>query len=176
MSEAWVALLRAVNVGGRNTVPMAGLRQAFEESGCSDVRTYIQSGNVLFTRQISDRSDLAVLLERTVRETFGVAAAVILRTAGEVAEVARRRPFGDETSSLHVTFLAGKPDQASVEGLEQLDVAPEQFKVVGSEVYLHLPSGLGRARLTPALLEHRLGVTGTTRSWKTVARLADMAS
>jgi uncharacterized protein (DUF1697 family) len=173
--SGWVALLRGINVGGRNSVPMAELKKLFDAHGCLAVRTYIQSGNVLFTHELSDRAKLAELLESAVSDSFGVSATVVLRTFHEIDKVARAEPFGPDNSKTVVTFLAMKPAREAVITLESLDVAPDRVAVVGSDVFLHYPNGVSGARLTGALLERELGVPGTARNWKTVTRLAQLA-
>jgi uncharacterized protein (DUF1697 family) len=175
MNQVWVALLRGINVGGRNAVPMAGLRSAFEEAGCRDVRTYIASGNVVFTKRASDRGRLARLLERTVDETFGVPAVVVLRTGEELRKLVRSKPFGADTSGAFVTFLAEKPDAKAVRSLKETDFAPDELEVAGTEVFLRYPNGLAKAQLTSAMLERKLGVAGTNRNWRTVVRVAELA-
>jgi uncharacterized protein (DUF1697 family) len=175
VDHVWIALLRGINLGSRNRVPMAGLRQAFEEAGCESVATYIQSGNVVFVKKASDRGALARKLEQAVRDGFDVSAAVVLRTSGELAKVVRSHPFGRDTSHSVVTCLAEKPGRAAVRRLEALDIAPDRFEVVGSDVFLHYPNGFQGARLTGALLERHLEVAGTARNWRTVARLTELA-
>jgi uncharacterized protein (DUF1697 family) len=173
MAQTWVALLRGVNVGGRAKVSMAELRRACEEAGLGDVRTFIQSGNLLFTSSKS-RAALVALLERLLAESLGVPARAILRSDKEIAKVAGTRPFGADTSSLYVMFLADRPDREGVRTLAGLETGPEQFKVAGSEVYLSYPNGLGRAKLTPARFERALAIAGTARNWRTVSRLAEL--
>ena len=173
--DGWVALLRGINVGGRNKVPMAGLRSVLEESGCSDVATYIQSGNVVFTKKASDRGRLARRLERAIEDAFGVSPVVVLRTFDEIGRVVRAHPFGEDTSKTYVAFLAKEPSREDVRSLEQLDVAPDRLEVVGSDVYVQYPNGLQGARLSAAQLERRLRAPATVRNWRTVTRLAEMA-
>jgi uncharacterized protein (DUF1697 family) len=172
----WAAFLRAINLGPRNKVPMALLREAFEEAGCTDVRTYIQSGNVLFRARGRDAAALGRRLERAVAETCGVKSTVVLRTWSELRRVVASHPFGADTSRSAVTFLAAKPTAAAVRRLRALDIAPDEVKVVGRDVYLRYPDGLQGSRLTGALLERELGVAGTNRNWRTVARLVEMVS
>ena len=171
--DGWVALLRGINVGGRNTVPMAELRTLFERMGCGSVSSYIQSGNVLFTNEAADRDALSRQLELAVAETFGVSSPVVLRTIAELARVAGSHPFGADTSKTHVAFLGREPGDA--QALDGLDVAPDRFELVGSEVFLRYPNGVHGSRLTGALLERRLGVVATLRNWRTVTRLAELA-
>jgi len=169
----WVALLRGINLGGRNKVPMAELRELFEETGCGSVSTYIQSGNVLFTHPAGGRDALARRLEQAVQETFGVSSPVVLRTTAELVRIACSHPFGADTSRSHVAFLDREP--ADPHALESLDVAPDRFELAGSEVYLLYPNGVHGSRLTGALLERRLGAIATLRNWRTVTSLAELA-
>jgi uncharacterized protein (DUF1697 family) len=155
---------------------MAALRSAFEDAGCRSVVTHLQSGNALCTHPLADRRALAQTLEDAIEGAFGVSTPVILRTAAEVGEVSRARPFGPDTSHAHVAFLAGEPQPEAVRELAALDLAPDRFEVVGSDVFLHYPNGVSGARLTTAVLERRLGVASTIRNWRTVARLAELAA
>jgi uncharacterized protein (DUF1697 family) len=171
MAERWVALLRGINLGPRNKVPMAELRRVFEEAGCEGVQTYIQSGNVVFTKSAPDRAEL----ERAVADAFGVSSAIVLRTADQLAKVTASHPFGRDTSKSSVTFLAEKPKAAAVRRLQELDIGTDRVEVIGSDVFLHYPNGVQGARLTGALLEKTIGVAGTNRNWRTVAKLAELA-
>jgi uncharacterized protein (DUF1697 family) len=169
----WVALLRGINVGGRNSVPMAGLRDLFEQHGCGSVSSYIQSGNVLFTHEATARAALARQLADAVAGTFGVASPVVLRTTVEIVRVSASHPFGEDTSRTHVAFLDREPDDPGA--LEPKDIAPDRFELTGAELYLLYPNGVHGSRLTGALIERRLGVTATLRNWRTVTRLAELA-
>ncbi len=175
MAQGWVALLRGINLGARNKVPMPELRGVLEDAGLGDVRTYIQSGNVLFTKQAKDRAALTRKLEREVKKAFGVDAPVVLRTFAEIRKVAGARPFGKDTSDMHVTFLVGKPKAAAVRAVRALDIAPDQVKVAGEDVFVKLPNGVQGAKLGGALLEKTIGGPGTMRTFRTVAKLAEMA-
>ena len=172
--HGWVALLRAINLGARNKVPMAALRDVFAGAGASNVRTYIQSGNVVFTAPTSGGAALARKLERAVDDAFGVPAAVVLRTFAELQRVVDSHPFGRDTSTTMVAFLARKPPAAKVRAVRALDIAPDQVEIAGSDVYLSYPNGVQGATLTGARLEKQLGVAATVRNWRTVARLAEM--
>jgi uncharacterized protein (DUF1697 family) len=171
----WVALLRGINLASRNRVPMAQLKQVFEETGAEKVRTYIASGNVLFTSRRSRRAALGRTLEQAVEERFGVAARVVLRTFDEIQDVAASHPFGRDASKTQVAFLDGKPSAAKVKALESLEIAPDRVHVAGSDAYLHYPNGVQGARLSGALLEKELGVAATVRNWRTVTKLAELA-
>ena len=170
----WVALLRAINLGARNKVPMAELRAAFEAAGCTDVQTYIQSGNVVFRAPSRSAPALRRRLEAAVEKQCGVTSTVVLRTWPELRRLVAFHPFGADTSKSAVTFLAEKPTAAAVRRLQELDVAPDEAKIVGRDVHIHYPRGIQGSRLTGALLERTLGVQGTNRNWRTVARLAEL--
>ncbi len=174
----YVALLRAVNLGARNKVSMADLRQVFLGLGAEDVATYLQSGNVIFKSRSQKPGQLVVAVEGEINRVLGLSLTVILRTDGELAHVVKANPFangGREPAKLHVTFLADSPESARVRELAAQDVEPDELSVVGREVYLHCPNGYGRSRLTNAYLEKQLGTAATTRSWKTVTKLAELA-
>ncbi len=175
MAQGWVALLRGINLGSRNRVPMAELREVFEAAGCAGVRTYIQSGNVVFSSPRRGREALARLLEQAVEDAFGVAAPVVLRTSKELTTVAGSHPFGRDTTHSHVSFLAADPDPAGAERLAAL-AGEDELAVVGRDVFLRYPNGFQGARLTGPLLERHLGVAGTIRNWRTVTKLAELAA
>lgn len=170
----WVALLRGINLGARNKVGMAELRQVLADAGLDDVRTYIQSGNVVFGAS-GQREALRRRLEREIEKGFGFEVPVVLRKAAEIRKVAAARPFGEDTANTHVSFLLARPKAAAVRAVHALDVAPDEVEVVGSEVFVKLPNGVQGAKLGGALLEKTIGVPGTMRTLRTVAKLAEMA-
>ncbi|MDY7103617.1 MAG: DUF1697 domain-containing protein [Actinomycetota bacterium] len=173
MTSTYVALLRAVNVAGHGKVTMAELRAAFESAGFGDVRTYIQSGNVVFT---SSSPVSAADVERAVGEALGAEPTIMLRTAEEIASVAERNPYGDvDTGEIHVGLLAEPPAPEVAAGLDVADLAPEGATVVDADVYLHLPNGVGRSKL-PNRVAKQLDAPMTIRNWRTVAKLADLAN
>jgi uncharacterized protein (DUF1697 family) len=166
-----VALLRGVNVGGRK-LPMAELRELVESLGYDDVRTYIQSGNLLFRAAKRPR---AAELEAAIEERFGLGVDVILRTPANLAAVARRDPFPRaERAKLHVGFMAAKPAASLVAALDGEPFLPDEFAVVGTELYLHLPGGMARTKL-PDYVLRRLKVPTTVRNWNTVTKLVELS-
>ena len=172
----YVALLRGINVGGKAKVPMAALRDVCESAGCEDVVTYIQSGNVVFTSRLS-ADKLRTALEAAVAAEFGVKAAVMIRTANEMASVVGRNPYPDaDEKTVHVGFLHAAPDATTKKCLAAIDCAPEDVTAVGRHLYLHLPNGMGRAAL-PVQLERCLRPKPVTvRNWRTVTKLVEMSS
>ena len=171
----YIALLRGINVGGRNKVPMAALRETCESIGCADVATYIQSGNVVLTSPL-DAKKLRAALESAIAEQIGVSPVVVIRTHQQLADVIAGNPFPKaDTDHLHVAFLGDKPDAGQVAGLAELDHPPEEVAVRGSDAYFHLPNGLGRAKL-PELFGRRVKTPATVRNWRTVNKLLQMSS
>lgn len=169
MPSVHVALLRGVNVGGHAKVPMVELRAVLEQLGFGDVRTYIQSGNVVFT---SASEPSAAAIERALADAFGLDIAVMLRTAPDLAAIVAANPY-PETAKVHVAFLA-TPVSAQVD-LDRDRHPPETFSLAGREVYFHLPNGMGRAK-APDYVSRQLKVPMTVRKWKTVTTLAGMAA
>jgi uncharacterized protein (DUF1697 family) len=174
----YVALLRAVNVGGKNLLPMAELRAALSGRGLEDVSTVLQSGNVLF-HSAEREHGAAELVGDTIEKSFGLRIGVVVRAARELMSVAERNPFlatGQklDPATLHVAFLAERPAAAAVATLDPNRSAPDAFVVDGREVFLSYPNGSGRSRLTLDYLERQLKAHGTVRNWRTVQRLATL--
>jgi uncharacterized protein (DUF1697 family) len=172
---AYAALLRGINVGGKNKVPMPQLKAVFDELGHADVVTYIQSGNVVFRAAKAD----AGAIEKRIKEEFGFDVTVVLRTSAELARAAGGNPFlvrGAETKPLYVVFLDRKPAAEAVQQLDPDRSPGDRFSVVGRDVYLDLANGAGRTKLNLDYLERRLKVKGTARNWNTVLKLVELTS
>lgn len=173
-----VALLRGINVGGRNKLPMAELAALFEAQGCAGVRTYIQSGNVVFSAPEALVGSLGAAISARIDDAYAMVVPVVLRSAAELETVVEANPFlarGADPAMLHVAFLSEEPDPARVARLDPRRSPPDAFEVVGAHVYLHLPGGMGRTKLTNAWLDRGLGLVSTARNWRTVVQLATMA-
>jgi uncharacterized protein (DUF1697 family) len=173
-----VALLRAVNVGGRK-VAMAELRAMLEAMGFGGVRTLLQSGNAVFESDAKAEA-LETKLEAAIAQRFGLHSDVMVRTPAEMEAVLEACPFPEaakaDPARLLVMFLKRTPDAAGVEALHDAVAAmPEQVAVKGREAYLVYPQGVGVSKLTNVLAENRLGVRGTARNWNTVGKLAALA-
>ena len=176
----YVALLRAVNVGG-NSISMSDVRDTFASLGCSDVRTYLQSGNIVFSAArtasgVRTRS-LEKKFEQGLLRDFGRDITVLVRSANELAAVAGGNPFQDRTddpTKLHVTFLAERPSVNKKDEFSTGKIDEDEFRLEGSEVYLFCPNGYGRSKLVNSFFEKKLGVQSTTRNWKSVKKLTEM--
>jgi uncharacterized protein (DUF1697 family) len=176
-SGVHVALLRGINLGGRQ-VPMKELAAIFVEAKCREVRTYIQSGNVVFQTAAADAGRLAARVEKALLARFGFEVPVVTRSAAELRAVAGANPYlraGADPGTLHVAFLAERPSPARVAALDPERSPPDRFTVNGSEIYLHCPKGYGNTKLTNSYFDAKLGTTSTVRNWKTVLTLLEMA-
>lgn len=168
----YVALLRGINVGGHNKVAMAALRSTCESVGCTDVATYIQSGNVVLISELSENS-LRAALERAIVEQLAVSPTVMIRSATEMAAVVDETPYPEAAdNTVHVGFLHEPLDATP---LHDLEASPEEFTVSGRHLYLYLPDGMGRAQL-PVELGRRVKAPMTLRNWRTVSKLLQMAT
>jgi uncharacterized protein (DUF1697 family) len=175
----WIALLRAVNVGGRNMVSMPRLRAALTADGFGDVRTYLQSGNIV--ARAPQRSTAAVekRIASVIAQAFDMTVPVVARTPAQLAEVIEGNPFpaaaAERPKLLHVTFLAGDPAADGVAAMHSDDLTKHCSRVDGRHLYVDYVDGVHGSKLTPAYFERRLGVEGTARNWRTVLALAEMA-
>lgn len=177
--ETRVALLRGINVGGKNKLRMADLSALFTKAGCAGVQTYIQSGNVVFDAPAAVADGLPARIERAIADRFGYRIPVVMRTAGELAAISRGNPFlagGAAPDTLHVVFLPGVADADRVAALDQDRSPPDELLALGREIYLRCPDGFGRTRITSAYLDATLATTTTVRNWRTVEKLAELAS
>ncbi len=177
MLEAYVGLLRGINVGGHNKLPMKELTAIFGKAGCEDVRTYIQSGNVIFTAAPALAASIAERIAVQIFKVFGYRTPVVLRSGQQLREVIAANPFLKAKvpeEFLHVMFLADEPGAHLVAGLDPERSPGDFFQVLGKDVYLHLPNGVARSKLTNAYFDSKLKTTGTQRNWRTVCKLAAM--
>jgi uncharacterized protein (DUF1697 family) len=168
-----VALLRGINLGAKRRVPMADLRELLGELGYEDVRTVLQSGNVIFTGAAAKARET---LEAGLADRYGFKVDVVLRTMDELATVVEKEPFGEEATNLtryFVVFLPGKPDADALKALEEEDFAPDQLKAGGRELYAWCPEGMQNSRLMRALGKPGLAETATVRNMSTVRKLLE---
>jgi uncharacterized protein (DUF1697 family) len=174
-----VALLRGINVGGKNRLPMRELSRMFGDAGCREVRTYIQSGNVVFEAPAKVVKRLSGVIADRIEAELGLRVPVVLRSAEELAAVLEANPFLDraaEEKQLHVMFLADHPAPGRVAALDPARSPPDEYAVVGRDVFLLCPNGMARSKLTNAWLDRALGTVSTSRNWRTVKKLHAMAS
>jgi uncharacterized protein (DUF1697 family) len=169
----YVGLLRGVNVGGKNKLPMAELRALFESLDHTNVSTFIQSGNIVFT---TAKPIAAKDLERAIAKQFGIAPSVMLRTPQELRKIVKSNPFsGVDPSTLHVGFMEQKPSAAAVKQLDSERFLPDELAIRGREIYFHLPNGMGRTKLPP-YVDRQLKIPTTVRNWNTVNKLIELGA
>ncbi|HTA28879.1 MAG TPA: DUF1697 domain-containing protein [Candidatus Cybelea sp.] len=174
----YIAMLRGINVSGHNPVKMEQLRAAFGSLGFANVKTYVQSGNVVFEAK-GPASELSAKIEEKILCDFGFAVPVLLKTAKEMADIVKRNPFlkdkAIDQSKLHVTFLSGTPPKTALELLQPLARGEEQLRVLDREIYLYCPDGYGNTKLNNTAIEKKLSCRATTRNWNTTKTLLAMA-
>jgi uncharacterized protein (DUF1697 family) len=174
--SAYVALLRGINVGGKNLLPMADLVALFSTERCAHIRSYIQSGNVVFTAEDACARTLESAIPAAIFKRFGFSPAVVLRAAGELEQIVASNPFADaDTGLLHVGFLTSAPDRTAIASLDPDRSPGDSFVVRGREIYLHLANGMGKTKLTNAYFDSKLKAVSTFRNWRTVKKLIELA-
>lgn len=174
----YIALLRGINVSGKNKLPMAGLRALAETLDFQQPKTYIQSGNLIFHSEEEDQKLFAENLSKGIQEKFGFDVPVLILSQQELEDILKNNPFliKEQDDKLHVSLLAEEPSTANLKKLEGVDKGREEFVLKGKTLYLFMPDGYGRAKLTNNFLEGRLKVSVTTRNWKTMNMLAELAA
>jgi uncharacterized protein (DUF1697 family) len=175
----FVSMLRAVNVGGTSRIKMDALQAVYESIGLKDVRTLLQSGNVVFRSTLKNRDQLVRRIKQELERQLELEIEVVLRTLAEVASIVERGPVlspDADKAKLLVMFLSGVPEAAAQAALVKWHKdrkGPEMLEMRGPEIYLYYPEGVGRSKLTGALLENRLNVVGTARNWNTLEKLLE---
>jgi uncharacterized protein (DUF1697 family) len=176
----YIAILRGINVSGKNIIRMDALRELFISMGFSDVVTYIQSGNAVFRAHDTGSEALVSKISEGISKTFGLKVPVIARTSAELSEVIGKNPFLKEkdilVEKLHVTFLSAVPASEDVKKLESVRSGNDRFIQKGREIYLYCPNGYGNTKLSNTAIESKLKVTATTRNWNTINKLLDLSN
>ncbi len=179
MNQAYVALLRGINVGGANRLPMARLRTLFIEAGASDVETLIQSGNVVFAATMASAPNIVDDVAGGIGLEFGFAAPIVLRNSAAWKALITGNPFlarGVDPSTLHALCLSQIPSAEALARLGPNRSPGDEFVVRGQDVYLRLPSGVARTKLTNAWFDSKLDVVSTLRNWRTVLKLGELVA
>ena len=173
----YVALLRGINVGGKNKLPMATLAKIFSDEKCVEVSTFIQSGNVIFDAPKKDAATIGARVTRRIAGELGLDVPVVIRAAGELATVPARNPFaGADENELHVMFLADAPPPSRARALDPARSPGDSFALVGRDLYLRLPNGVGRTKLSNAYFDKALDTVSTGRNWRTVLKLIELSA
>lgn len=175
----YISMIRGINIGGKR-VKMAELRDLYVSMGFLDVKTYIQSGNVIFKSENNDQEDIVQKIVQKILETFNYSVKVVIRTLDDLNMVVKSSPFKDKNEKyVHVTFLSDKPSQKIVQTIIPENIKgikdSEQYIISAREIYLFLPEGYGRTKLNNNFFEKKLELSATTRNWKTVNKLLEIA-
>ncbi len=170
---AFASLLRGINVGGNRKIPMAELKALYEESGLTNVKTYIQSGNAVFQTDHENPDDLRKLIESTIEARFGFDVTVLIRTAEELQGVLESNPF-ETVDEVYVTFLAEEPSPEKWAHLKALDLGTERSELRNKEIFLQFPDGYGKAKMSNSFVESKLKVRATTRNWRTINEIINL--
>ena len=173
----YVALLRGINLGSKNKLPMKELAEFFAEAGCGNVVTYVQSGNIVFSATTRLAAQLPELIITEIGNHFGHRPPIILRTAKQLADVISNNPFlqvGASEETLHVLFLADSPGAREIANLDPNRSPPDTFTVSGQEIYLRLPNGVAKSKLTNDYFDGMLRTISTGRNWRTVKKLFEL--
>ena len=176
--KTWIALLRGVNVGGARKLPMKDLVALLERAGFSSVRTYIQSGNVVFQSSKGTARALSTRIAELILKKFGFQSEVLVLSLRDLTEAIKGNPFpqaDDDHKSLHLFFLSERPRDPDLKSLATLKSGREAFALVGAVFYLHTPDGFVDSKLA-ARAERLLGVQATARNWRTVNQLLQLAT
>ena len=172
--QSYIALLRGINVGGKAKLKMTDLKLLLEEIGLEDVVTYIQSGNVVFASK--NRKGLAERISQEIKKKFGFEVPVLVKTVAEIEKILDDCPFDPEKKESSYFVLLEKPSKKEfVVATEQLEYADEEFVITDNCVYLHCATGYGKAKLNNNLFEKKLKVAATTRNYRTLAKLLELA-
>ena len=172
----YISLLRGVNVAGHAMLKMSDLVQTCESLGFRAARTYLQSGNVIFDYDGRDGSSIAERIEKGLKDRLGLQVSVFIRTLNDLSRIVASQPFKNrDRSRLHVTFLYTKARENAVEAIRAAARGGEDFSMSNLEVYLFLPNGMGKTKLSNNFIEKTLGVAATTRNWNTVTALLELA-
>ncbi len=175
----WVGLLRGVNVGGHNKVPMAELRAGLTESGFGDVASYIASGNLVFRADDGPADDIAATIHDVIADRFGLDIAVVVRTADQLATVVAANPFAElaeaEPKAVQCFFTSSPVGADALDDVDQERFAPDRATAAAGELFAAYPEGMARSKLTTAVLDRVAGGPTTGRNWNTVRKLDEMA-
>ena len=177
--QTYISMLRGINVSGHKMVKMEALRKMYEDLKFKNVKSYIQSGNLVFQDKKIKCQDLEKKITKKILEEFGFEVPVMVKETDELIYVLKNNPFvnkrKEDTSKLHVTFLSGNPEKASLDKIKEGQYASDEYYISGNTVYLFCPNGYGNTKLSNTFFENKLKLTATTRNWKTICELVKLS-
>jgi len=174
--KRFIALLRGINVSGQKKIKMSELKSLFEDIGFQDVETYIQSGNVIFSSKENIKLKLESKIAKAIKKQWGFYVQIFVLDTGDIDYVLKANPFIKKEKGIermYVTFLSDKPSKENIQKLTSTDYSPEEYQIDNNLVYLFLPNGAGKSKLSNNFFENKLKLVGTTRNWKTIRTLSE---
>jgi len=175
----YIALVRGVNVGGHNKLPMAEFRKLLSGLNHTDVTTYLQSGNAVFTSTKRSPAKLSAEIQAALGDRLSLDVRTLVLSIDRLRQIIDNNPMArddEDPTHLYVAFLSGKPDAAAIRQVDPAKFAPDRFEVIGDVIYLHYPKGMGKSKLDPGSVFAKTGIWATARNWRTVNQLAALAS
>lgn len=180
MHQTYIALLKGINVGGHHILKMEALRQYCEELGWKNIKTYIQSGNIVFQTQESNPNILSQQLEEKLAKHFDFPVPSLVLSVVELVEVFNHNPYikmGDiDIDKLYVSILSALPDEESVEQIDGGMFSPDEFTIIGRAIYLHVKDRISESKYSNTFFEKRFNTQVTTRNWKTITKLFELTN
>ncbi len=174
----YIAILRGINVSGKNIIKMAEFRELLSELDFENINTYIQSGNIVFTYKKENAGKLEEIIKNKIKEHYNYDVPVLVREAAYFNSIINNNPFlkgrEEDTKFLHVTYLSEKPKIENIEKTNALDFPPDEFIINENKVFVFCPNGYGKTKINNTFFEKKLGVSATTRNWKTTLKLLEM--
>lgn len=174
--NTYIVFFRGINVGGHHIIRMKPLREVLESLGFYNVRTYIQSGNVVFKSPIKEKGEITMIIQSKINDLYGFEPNIFVLTSRDINQAAERNPFpraDDDPSKVHLYFLKEALNEVDNQRLDELKAKTEEYKLIGDIFYLFAPEGVGRSKLA-ASVEKTLGVPTTARNWRTVKKTMAM--
>jgi len=175
----YISILRGINVSGQKLIKMVDLVKHFESLGMKQVRTYIQSGNIIFQSSDSAPGKIALKIEKKIKKEYGFDVPVIVKSAKDIEKTLNNNPFlkrGESSNQLYVTFLSDVPKRELVNSINAKQYLPEEFTWNKDRIYFFSPHGYGNAKMNNNFFENKLKLKATTRNWKTVIKLFELAA
>ena len=170
----YISLLRGINVSGQKKIKMVDLKQLYEACSFTDVRTYIQSGNVVFNSTLSDKNELATMISKVIGQQYGFDVQVLVKSPKDIQRALDNNPF--EHEKMYITFLFDTPEDIPYDEINKVKLPSEQFEIIEDCIYFYCPDGYGRSKFSNNFLERKLKVTMTSRNLRTTRKLLEMSS
>jgi uncharacterized protein (DUF1697 family) len=176
--QTYISLLRGINVGGNKIIKMDELKRIYQELGFQEVQTYIQSGNVIFKTSRIDSENFTKEISDKITSIYNFDVVILQRTIEEWKDVLGKNPFADKINNnldkILVVFLDKNPQEDFINKLKDINFTPDEYSILGKEMYLYCPNGYGKTKLANPFVESKLKVKASTRNWKTILEISKL--